>query len=577
MSYKQVIYPAPPTAVDGPQKPATDEPLATAAEAASSSDTPEHEALPETSSAPAPQKPDGQGAPASLPRRIFFQYALALVLLAVLQAPRVSDAVNDLAQDIPLAAEISCLLRTVAEGSGITAAGNQISAVLTQCSPEIFICAVEQNHSGHTAGAEETPPVVDNTPASADASGASDLPAAPGAEASGTPSAMNGTQPPSSTGAKAIAATGNASAGVPGNATGLSTAANATAPVAAVNATQGMPATNSTAAAANATGGMPATNATQGMPATNATAAAANATVPHDKPLVLLVGDSMMMEGLGPALLRNLRGRDDLVVVREAKYSTGLSRMDYFDWPAFMESLVEKYTPDVVIITMGGNDAQDIVDENKKRHFVGTPSWEERYRERAGLLLAAAQKGGAKVIWVGLPIMGYPNQDKYTRQLCAQQKAACTNATSQVFVDTLAVLADEKGEFMAFIKDDEGKQTRIRYKDKIHVTTTGGEMLIKEVLPHLDAILKPLANASGAMVGGAANSGQKNATSPSVNGTLPETKATALPAANATASGQKNATVPSTKGTPKTAAPAKSTSRTTAPAKGKAAPSKGKG
>lgn len=41
------------------------------------------------------------------------------------------------------------------------------------------------------------------------------------------------------------------------------------------------------------------------------------------KPLVLLVGDSMMMEGFGPVLQRTLRKRPDLEVVREGKYSTG--------------------------------------------------------------------------------------------------------------------------------------------------------------------------------------------------------------------------------------------------------------
>lgn len=55
------------------------------------------------------------------------------------------------------------------------------------------------------------------------------------------------------------------------------------------------------------------------------------------KPLVLLVGDSMMMEGFGPVLQRTLRKRPDLDVVREGKYSTGLSRQDYFVWPAQLE------------------------------------------------------------------------------------------------------------------------------------------------------------------------------------------------------------------------------------------------
>lgn len=98
------------------------------------------------------------------------------------------------------------------------------------------------------------------------------------------------------------------------------------------------------------------------------------------KPLVLLVGDSMMMEGFGPVLQRTLRKRPDLEVVREGKYSTGLSRQDYFDWPAQLEKLVGKYNPDMVVICMGANDPQDIIDENRKRHHADSESWKTIYR-----------------------------------------------------------------------------------------------------------------------------------------------------------------------------------------------------
>ena len=108
------------------------------------------------------------------------------------------------------------------------------------------------------------------------------------------------------------------------------------------------------------------------------------------KPLVLLVGDSMMMEGFGPVLQRTLRKRPDLDVVREGKYSTGLSRQDYFDWPAQLEKLVEKYNPDMVVICMGANDPQDIIDENRKRHHADSESWKTIYRSRAERLLAVA-------------------------------------------------------------------------------------------------------------------------------------------------------------------------------------------
>ena len=458
--------------------------------------------------------------------RTLLQYFFAVVLLALLQAPRLADTLEDYAGDVPLAGDAARILRTVAETTGLDSAGERVSTFMHQCSPELFLGAVEEGSADEAALA-----VAERSVSSPE----------PGPNATETVSNDTTALLPSANSTQVLPASNATTALATTNQTeGLFTANGTSLPT--VNGTAGRPAANGTAelAATNGTASLAANNGTNGtmgtmsLPATNSTAgiAAANATVPHDKPLVLLIGDSMMMEGLGPALLRSLRGRDDIVVVREAKYSTGLSRMDYFDWPAYMATLVEKYTPDVVIITMGGNDAQDIIDSSKKRHFVGTESWEQQYRERATMLLADAQKDGAKVIWVGLPIMGYPTHAKYSIQLCNQQKAACTNSTSQVFVDTLSTLADDKGEFMAFVTGSDGKQTRIRYKDKIHVTTAGGEMLITEVLPQLDALLQPLLPQTPAL--------------PATNSTAPGAAAgiTPLPISNATVKQpQTNATV----------------------------------
>ena len=167
------------------------------------------------------------------------------------------------------------------------------------------------------------------------------------------------------------------------------------------------------------------------------------------KPLVLLVGDSMMMEGFGPVLQRTLRKRPDLEVVREGKYSTGLSRQDYFDWPAQLEQLVAKYNPDMVVICMGANDPQDIIDENRKRHHADSESWKTIYRSRAERLLAVATAKGAKAVWVGLPVMGKEPYSTRVRRLSELQKEACETYHA-AFVDTVKVLADAQGNYTTF-------------------------------------------------------------------------------------------------------------------------------
>lgn len=204
------------------------------------------------------------------------------------------------------------------------------------------------------------------------------------------------------------------------------------------------------------------------------------------KPRVLLVGDSMMMEGFGPVLQRILHARPDLEVIREGKYSTGLSRPDYFDWDSHMAELVQRDHPDLVVICLGANDPQDIIAENGKRHHADSESWGVIYRSRAKKLLQIATSGGAKVLWTGLPIMKKEPYSKRIRRLSNLQKEACEQAEKPDmahFVDTLTALADAKGGYTAFGTDAKGQTVRLRYKDNIHVTEEGGRRMVKRLLP----------------------------------------------------------------------------------------------
>ncbi len=208
---------------------------------------------------------------------------------------------------------------------------------------------------------------------------------------------------------------------------------------------------------------------------------------PQRPPKVLLVGDSMMMEGFGPVLQRTLRKRPNLEVIREGKYSTGLSRPDYFDWPAHLKMLVERDDPDLIVICMGANDPQDIVDADKKRHHADSASWKEVYRSRAEKLLGIATARGSRVIWAGLPIMSKEPYSTRIRRLSNLQKEACEKFPQQaLFVDTKAVLADSSGNYTTFVTNEKGRHVRLRYKDMVHVTEEGGRLLTESLLPAID-------------------------------------------------------------------------------------------
>lgn len=207
-----------------------------------------------------------------------------------------------------------------------------------------------------------------------------------------------------------------------------------------------------------------------------------------DMPTLLIVGDSLIMEGLGPALHRTLRKRTDINVMREGRYSTGLTRTDTFNWPDRMRELVALHNPDIILVCLGANDSQDILLDGK-RHIAGTPSWKILYSQRADRFLAEATAKGAMVIWLGLPIMGKPPYEARIRLLSDLQEASCTAEPLCRFQNGMAPLADAHGNYLAFVLDSKGQHVRLRYKDMVHVTESGGQRLVDNAMPLINTLV----------------------------------------------------------------------------------------
>ncbi|UQZ89730.1 hypothetical protein C4J81_11140 [Deltaproteobacteria bacterium Smac51] len=199
---------------------------------------------------------------------------------------------------------------------------------------------------------------------------------------------------------------------------------------------------------------------------------------------VLLLGDSMMLEGVGPPLERRLKKNEGLTVNRTGRYGTGLCRLDVFDWLTYFKENLAKYKPDLIIITLGANDPQDIVNAEgrKKRIHLGTDEWNELYGDRVTELLSMAENSGTDVLWMGLPIMGrepYGSRVAAINQVVAEACAAKSNCR---FWDAWLSVADDNGRYAVQGRDSEGKSVRIRAKDSIHLTEKGGEIMADKFL-----------------------------------------------------------------------------------------------
>jgi hypothetical protein len=199
---------------------------------------------------------------------------------------------------------------------------------------------------------------------------------------------------------------------------------------------------------------------------------------------VLLLGDSMMLEGLGPQLQRELKKYAGLEVSRDGRYGTGLTRLDAFDWLAYFDQMLTTYTPNLVILTLGANDAQDILvpEGPKKRIRLGGEEWNAIYSGRVAALLNQAAARQAQVFWVGLPIMGREPYGRRIAGINALVAEVCTAAPNCRFWDSWLAVADGRERYSSFIRDEQGKSVRVRAKDAIHLTEDGGRVMAAKFL-----------------------------------------------------------------------------------------------
>jgi hypothetical protein len=197
---------------------------------------------------------------------------------------------------------------------------------------------------------------------------------------------------------------------------------------------------------------------------------------------VLLVGDSMIAEGFGPALQRRLRKRTSIEVIRKGQYSTGFVHQEDFNWASALSELIRENEPDLIVVHMGTNDPIDILDDSGKRLYCGGDRWREVYASRVREFLKVASEKKIASFWVGLPIM---SSQKYCAKISVINSIVeqeCTKVSGWVYVESWPALADSNANYTAFIKGPGGKQTRIRAKDNVHLTATGGHILSEHFL-----------------------------------------------------------------------------------------------
>ena len=201
---------------------------------------------------------------------------------------------------------------------------------------------------------------------------------------------------------------------------------------------------------------------------------------------VLVVGDSIGLDMGGP-LQADLAGTGVVNAALDARESTGLTRPDYFNWPAELTADLKLAQPQVVVVMIGANDAQD---------FLGPPDvpysssqWNAEYAQRVAQFMQIAQSGGATVVWVGMPPMQDPGLNAQMDDLnTVAQHEASVARPPVTFLSTQKTLGTAQGGYTAFVTNAAGQIVNVRAPDGTHLTAGGGQVVAQQVVNELQTM-----------------------------------------------------------------------------------------
>jgi hypothetical protein len=174
----------------------------------------------------------------------------------------------------------------------------------------------------------------------------------------------------------------------------------------------------------------------------------------------------------------------------DGQVATGLERPDVFNWFREVAKQVRKLKPHAVVLDFGGNDDHGYMTGLPKGTSIGdfgSATWRAEYGRRVGGMMDIANRAGAFVVWIGLPIT---RSDAQTNRFDVINSVVETEARKRkgrvAFIDTYTTFASESGGFAQYLTDSSGKKVLVRAPDGVHFERAGGDMIARMVLHALN-------------------------------------------------------------------------------------------
>jgi hypothetical protein len=193
-------------------------------------------------------------------------------------------------------------------------------------------------------------------------------------------------------------------------------------------------------------------------------------------PLRLWIGGDSLAGALGPALGEMTGGTGVVQPTYDSRQGTGLISGD-LDWVRHASQTMVKDKPEAVVFIIGTNDA-----------VVYTERDEARYEELTEQMMRVLKGDGRDVLWVNAPVMRDEDLEENIKKIDEIQRAAAEKVGGITIVDAHTLFADEAGEYVSSLPDENGDTVSMRAGDGIHLSGDGAQHLANEVFAQLDAL-----------------------------------------------------------------------------------------
>ncbi|MEO1797107.1 MAG: DUF459 domain-containing protein [Pseudomonadota bacterium] len=217
----------------------------------------------------------------------------------------------------------------------------------------------------------------------------------------------------------------------------------------------------------------------------------------EDPARILVIGDSLGF-GVGIFLRTQVEERGlNAVVANRARSSTGLSRKDYYDWPAAFRSMASADRPDIVVAHFGANDMQSVIRPDERITF-GTEAWDVAYVEEIRNILTVADEADAALYWLGPGPDRNTNLNNHLTHVNPLYKAEA-EASGAVYLPIAEFTATDDGRYQRQA-DVGGRIISIRTNDGSHFTGEGYKLVVDRLLDQMETRIPSMFGRSDALL-----------------------------------------------------------------------------